>query len=271
MELSILKKIGLTDSEIGLYQILLDSGELTAGEIIKKSNLKRGDCYNKLYSLERRGLISEVERKGKKIFRPEHPDRIQGQLDKQYKDLVETKNVIESIMPTIKSQYNMVRGKPQVKFYEGVEGIKEIYDRILQDVPENGSFDLVRAKYEKVYDEQIVPNVLMPFVRKRAKKGIKVNALAPYEETFWDKDKEVIAQDDAKIGYLRQWVDVEDYDAPVEIDIYDDKVAILSFKNELIGIEIESPQIAQALKQIYALARIGARVKFKDEGKIKQP
>lgn len=265
MELSVLKKIGLTDSEIDLYQILLDFGELSAGEIIKNSSLKRGDCYNKLYSLERRGLISEIEKKGKKVFRPEHPDKIQSQLDKQYKDLVETKNVIESIMPSIKSQYNMVRGKPQVKFYEGADGMKQIYDDILKTMQPGESYNLIRAKYEKVYDERIVPEILLNFVTKRAKSGVKVRSIAPFEPKYQQEDPKVIAQRDAKILYERQWVSTDDYNTPVEIDIYKDKVAIFSFSNELIGLHIESPQIARALSQIYELARLGAKVKFESK------
>ena len=45
----------------------------------------------------------------------------------------------------------------------------------------------------------------------------------------------------------------------LEIDIYGNKVALLSFGKELIGTIIESKQIAEALKQIFDLAKLGAK------------
>ena len=59
----------------------------------------------------------------------------------------------------------------------------------------------------------------------------------------------------------RFWVDKDMYDSPVEIDIFGNKIAILSFGNELMGIIIESKQIAQSLKQIFILATLGAKIK----------
>ncbi len=49
------------------------------------------------------------------------------------------------------------------------------------------------------------------------------------------------------------------YDAPVEIDIFGNKVAILSFGDELIGMIIESKQIASSLRQLFILATLGTQ------------
>lgn len=53
----------------------------------------------------------------------------------------------------------------------------------------------------------------------------------------------------------------DEYTAPVEIDIYGDKIALMSFGKELIGVIIESPQIARALKEIFLLAKRGAETR----------
>jgi DNA-binding MarR family transcriptional regulator len=47
------------------------------------------------------------------------------------------------------------------------------------------------------------------------------------------------------------------YTAPVEWDIYGNKVSIISFGNEAIGMIIESPQIAESMRQMYTLLESG--------------
>jgi len=46
-------------------------------------------------------------------------------------------------------------------------------------------------------------------------------------------------------------VSPEKFDFTNEINIYDDKVAIISFKNELIGMIIESTEIANSQRAIF--------------------
>jgi sugar-specific transcriptional regulator TrmB len=77
MNLSILKNIGLSDGEVKIYNTLLEQGELSAGAIIKASGLKRGDCYNKIYALKKKGLIEEFAKNKKKYFMLEHPNKIE--------------------------------------------------------------------------------------------------------------------------------------------------------------------------------------------------
>ena len=55
-----LKKLGLTDYESKTYLALLEIGEGTSGDIIKKAEIHTGKIYEILESLKNKGLISEV-------------------------------------------------------------------------------------------------------------------------------------------------------------------------------------------------------------------
>jgi len=66
---------------------------------------------------------------------------------------------------------------------------------------------------------------------------------------------------DQDILFDRTWVSTSLYNSPVEIDIYGDRVAIMSYGKEFVGTIIQSEQISKALKQVFELARVGAKVK----------
>lgn len=85
---------------------------------------------------------------------------------------------------------------------------------------------------------------------------MRVYAITPRDQ--FAKLRVTTPEADKAILFERTWVDASLYSAPVEIDIYGDKIALLSFGTELIGVIIQSPQIANALQQIFALAKRGA-------------
>ena len=120
---------------------------------------------------------------------------------------------------------------------------------------------LIEDKGQDTQSAQQVLSTILPklvpvvdgFIKQRIKKKISVTAITP-------KDRLIKStENDAKILFNRTWIDKKYYTAPVEIDIYSNKVAILSFGKELIGIIIESPQIAKALKQLFLLSKKGAK------------
>ena len=86
------------------------------------------------------------------------------------------------------------------------------------------------------------------FIERRVKAGINVVALSP-ETPLSNHDPAI----DRQWLYTRTWLPEGSYNAPVEIDVYGNKVALLSFENEAIGTVIQSPQIADAMRQLFDL------------------
>lgn len=245
------ERLGLTEGERAIYQVLLEKGTALAGEIIKLSGLKRGNTYNILARLRDLGLIYEDKTGVTTRYSVETPDKLLSLVSDQYRELATLKQDLERELPKLQSQYRLVVEKPEIKFYEGIQAMADIYDDI---VATGQSFQLVRAKYHQVYQEEVVPKIINRFIRRRVKRGMGVEALTPKEPAALGH----VSRDAAWL-FDRVWVNEADYNAPVEIDIYDKKVAFLSFGKELIGMVIESEQIALAMKQLFALARIGAR------------
>ena len=130
----------------------------------------------------------------------------------------------------------------------GVEGVKKIYDDILLT---NEDFLLIRPVFENVFNTQISP-ITSEFIDKRLRKGLKVTAITPTDQT------EEVAKNDSTFLFQRTWVPIDMYNSPVEINIYGNKIAFLSYAKELIGVIIESPQITHSMRQIFELMRLGS-------------
>ncbi|MFH1207485.1 MAG: helix-turn-helix domain-containing protein [Patescibacteria group bacterium] len=247
-----LTQIGLSEKEATVYEALLNLGKANMGKLLPKVPYKRGNTYDILEDLKNKGLVTEAEERGKKIFIIGPPDKLQGYLESREKSVVQAKANLKNILPDLKSAFNLITERPNIKFFEGIEGMKQIYDDILE---EGQDIQLVRANYEPVFEKQIVP-IVNNFIKTRMKHNQKVTAITPMNERANPKNRK--PDDDKTILMQRNWVSAEKYSAPVEIDIYGDKVALLSFSKELVGVIIESPQISEALKQVFELARLGA-------------
>lgn len=247
-----LTQIGLSEKEATVYEALLNLGKANMGKLLPKVPYKRGNTYDILKDLAAKGLISETEERGKTVFVVEPPDKLQEYIESQEKNAARAKANFKNLLPELKSVFNLVTERPNIQFFEGVEGMKQIYDDILLD---GKDFQMVRASYEPVFEKQVVP-IVSNFIKTRVRHEQKVFALTPINQQANPTNKK--PEDDNAVLMQRTWVDATKYTAPVEIDMYGNKVALLSFGKELVGVIIESQQIAEALKQIFELARLGA-------------
>jgi hypothetical protein len=56
--------------------------------------------------------------------------------------------------------------------------------------------------------------------------------------------------EDSANKIVRTWIPSEGYTAPVEIDVYGDKTAFLAFGDEFMGVIVQSPYIAESMRQM---------------------
>lgn len=121
----LLLKAGLSSREVALYTTLSSQGEMMASELSKKSGLIRTNVYDVLNSLIKKGLVAYVIRNRKKYFMASEPLKIIDYLNTQSRDIEETKEQINSILPKLKP-LNFDSQRPQIEIYEGKEGMKTI-------------------------------------------------------------------------------------------------------------------------------------------------
>lgn len=118
-----LEKLGFSHKEITVYISCLQLGPATMTEIAHKAGLKRPTTYLIIEALIKRGLISIVRRQHKTLYAAERPKKILTILRQQERNL-------EHTLPELEALYNTPKHKPKIRVYEGIEGVRTVYDEI---------------------------------------------------------------------------------------------------------------------------------------------
>ena len=242
-----LKTIGLSDKEIAVYISLLELGKGTVSIIARRAHINRTTGYDVLDSLSAKGLVSISGKEPKQEYTAESPEKIEKYIASEIQKLHSALKLAETtLVPELKSIHN-VSDKPRVKFYEGEEGLKEVYEDTLT------SSEPIRA-YATVDDmHKGLPNYFPKYYKRRAQAGIHIRAIVP--DTEIGRDRKAYDKDEMRETAL---VPKDKYYFSPEICIYDNKVMIASWKEKL-GIIIESSEISDAMKKIYELAWVEAK------------
>jgi sugar-specific transcriptional regulator TrmB len=240
-------QLGLSINESIVYEYLLKNGESPAGAIIKKTPLKRGVIYNCLEDLTKKDLITEQRiaktKGGGKIsyFSPNHPQKLEEYVESEKARLEKVQKTLDLSLPAILSDFNLVSGKPGVKFYEGLDGVKKVTEVSLTAKSTIYSY----ADIEAI--EKYVSKINHDYVQKREKLGIKKMGIvidSPFTRKYLkDYHREITDT---------RFIDYKLFPFNTVMQIYDDKISYvtLSEKNK-IGILIEDKNICQMHKSLF--------------------
>lgn len=87
-----------------------------------------------LKSLINLGLVSYYHKQSHQYFVAESPDKLLNAVDEKKKQLEETKNQLQKGLPQLQSLYEKQGGRPVVKVYERLKGIRTILQDVLDRV-----------------------------------------------------------------------------------------------------------------------------------------
>ncbi len=233
--------LGFSDKEALVYLSLLELGKGTVSQIARKASVNRTTCYHILNSLINRSLVNISGKEPKQEYGAESPDKIVSMfnnfIEKNKTFIAQSKNII----PQLKSVHN-VKGRPKVRFYEGKEGIKQVYEDTLS------SHETIRA-FASVEDTQhTMPDYFPSYYFRRADKKIGIRAIFPSTP-----EAKELTKTNKQQRRETALVPADKFAFSPEINIYNNKVMIASWREEL-GITIESEEIAEAMKKIFELA-----------------
>jgi sugar-specific transcriptional regulator TrmB len=235
----VLQAIGLVDKEAQLYLAGLQLGSAPASEYAKATGLNRITSYNMLEELVHRGQFTMVRKMRGKWYSPIAPE---------YLALEARKNAdaLQRSLPELRSLQGAQYRKPHVRFFEGLEGVRHVYEDSLSAQSEilNFANSAVVRKFWPDYDEE--------YVAQRVKRGIHLRGIAPDDAA----GRRVHGEDKESLREIRL-VPAKDFDFRNEINIYGHKVAICSFASgaqEMFGVIIESKEVAETQRQIFEMA-----------------
>jgi HTH-type transcriptional regulator, sugar sensing transcriptional regulator len=232
----VLARFGLVGKKADVYLSTLELGSGTVIEIARKSEIKRTTVYDVLLDLEKAGLIYQTTKGTKRLFVAEDPEKLKDQLR-------EKERMLSEILPQLHSFYNIKGIKPKIKFYEGKEGLRQVYADTLKykgEILAFASDDVVKT---------LGLGWANDYLEKRIKKEIRVRIIIPKTDLI---EKEFNPKDQKQLRSSKL-VDPKKYPFSIEINIYGhQKVALMSSKEET-GIIIEGAEIHKTMKLIFEL------------------
>ncbi len=235
-----LKTLGLSEKEAKIYLAALELGTDTVQNIAKKAGINRPTTYVQIESLKKRGLMSEVEKGKKTLYTAESPERLTSLLNTFEKELGFKKAEVQRILPKLAELFSSTGEKPKVRFFEGMEAVEALLE------------DFLKVKIKKI--ESIInldklfgmfPKHESDYSLRRVAKGIKGYTI--YTRGAGPIDN---ANDPSKLREAK-YISFEKLPISADITIYDNKVAISTYKVKPISVIIESKEIADTARGIF--------------------
>lgn len=241
---TILIQAGLSEEQALVYEALLEKGPQKASPLSTWTGIKRSLIYKILEQLETMGL---VEKKGGPgtvaVFSPLHPSLLMHDIERKEKELALAKDMLSNSLGTLSSKYNLIAGKPNVQFYEGIEGIK----KVLYDTLTISSEEEIYSYADLEAILKYIPELNTEYSNKREslkikKKGLLLDTL---------KAREVIKDYHTEVTETR-FIKSNVTEFETVIQIYRNKISYITLKKDsMVGVIIEDSSIYKIQKAIF--------------------
>lgn len=229
----VLEGAGLSEKETRVYLAISSLGEASVAAVSREASVKRPTTYLVLEELAQRGLCARKTSGRSTIYRALPAAILAEELDTKL-------SALRDVLPELESLARKTRAYPQLSIYEGKKGLTQIMEDTLKHGTEIcGWADMDQATSGPL--EDYYPK----YIRKRVKNKIYVRAVF-----VKNKVGEVLAS----IGksQLREAYLVSREDLPIrnEINIYADKIAIISHQDE-VGVILQNKFMADSQRAIF--------------------
>lgn len=231
---SALSDVGLTKNKGVVYLAALEAGSASAQTIASIAELPRTTTHEILQHLVMLGLVSFVVKGRTRVYTAESPAKLKTLLkDKERK--------LESVLPELASLLNVAGAKPRARFYEGVAGVKTVFEDTLAVKNKTLRGILSMEDLYKIPGKEYMDD----YVDRRVGGGIKLRVIrseAKEVEETWPTS----AGENRDMHYAPK-----DMVFPMTIYIYDGKVGIIGTQKENFGMIIESEDFSDTLKNLF--------------------
>ncbi len=240
---SALKSLDLTPNQIEVYLTLLQLGQCTASTLSNKLKINRTTLYSTLKVMQNKGLVSNYKKQSATFFSAISPDLILEKARRKLNEVQTYFNQIENIIPELKSLEQLYANSPKLKLYEGAEGIKALYTETFKS-----------KKIHAFIPLHTLPKELHSFLTKEYIEMRKENESfthaivdnSPFAKKYQTKDKDSYRE--TKI------IPYKNLPLDAEISLYGkNKIAIISFTDELVGFSIENQAMYNTLLSVFKI------------------
>jgi len=234
-----LENIGFSDKKSAIYLALLELGQASVIDVAKKTGLKRTTVYNILPELLQEGLIKSGARNKKHFYFVENTKYLKQKFEEKVK-------LADKLLPELMAVHNILPQKPRVTFYEGVGGMKELYQDTLDSLS-SGDIILSYTGFRDYY--KFMPREYMDwYVAERVRRKIRIRMIVP----DFPITREILPQAQETLRQIKV-VPGSDWQFSADTEIYANKVALISHTENFMGVIVESKEINHMQKMAFEI------------------
>lgn len=250
LRIQMLVSLGLSQKEAEIYDLLLEQGGTTGGEIEKLSRQKK-NTYVLLKSLQRKQLLTTAIKEGKRYYVPAPPDQLLLAIKEQKRAIVQSQGLLEQMLPEMQKTYNDTVGRPVVRYFSGITGLRTVFDEVYSE----GKPEVLSCVGNESPDPRFHEEIVNKYKPLRVKNNIFARTISPDSARARELKETEVA--DLKEKFL---VDPAKYPMPAEFDSWDDKIALMSFaKGDFSAVLIQHSDLAATMQSLLRLAMDGVK------------
>lgn len=245
MNRDVLKQVlaypGLSKKEAEIYLLALETHKPTPLNLSKETYLPRATIYRVMEDLVGKGLMGKVKEGKQTLYVPEDPRNLVERLELQ-------SSAIQNVMGELHELATIYRNRPTVRFFEGEEGVKRIFNDILQiDEKELLAFSSIKELLKAL------PDYYSTFMKTRIRRRIHARIISP-------KDAEGVQLQASGQEEHREIKFIPDELAKKlgviggHVFIYGDRVALISFESDQTSVIIENKALANVQRSLFEIA-----------------
>ncbi len=234
------KSLALSQVAHDLFVALLEHGPSTARFLADRLSLPRPSVYDHLAILIERGLVTEQESSGKKVFQIENVTNVSRLLAEKIDNLKKEQRELDKALPLLSQKE--LRSEPRIKFYSGVDGIKVALNQVLY----SGEHDSISMWPIDNIARVLGKEYFLALDEKRLMYKMRVRGIWPHSI---DKEHRTnfLKVGPAALGEVRK--------APKKLGVWHmgywlsgDRAAFISSEHELYGFVIQSKDFTDMLR-----------------------
>ena len=154
----LLGNLKLSEKEVEIFLALVRMGKSPVSTISRESGITRTHVYGIVEGLVEKGLVSEIEERGVKTYEAVDHAGLLAFISREQKELQKIEKNIAEMASSFNAMQVGGKEKTKVRFFNGIDGVKNIYAEIRRDLEKQETSIEVLTIFSPENLEQIIPN-----------------------------------------------------------------------------------------------------------------
>lgn len=232
-----LTNIGLTEKEARVYMAGMSLGPSRVQDIAKSANIKRTTVYSILESLKARGLYKTELSGWKTLYVAENPDKLESLVESM-------RHSVRENLPEFNALYNLHSSGAFISYYEGVEGVKNVYNNLLKEIKPHEDYLVMGDSAEWFTQDQ---EFFQDFLRRRAKLNINIRLLLQ-DTPIAREQKKMERQYNQQVKILPT-----EYKLSTNVVMIPRQLVLNQYKLPILAMVIENDSIIQTNRELFEI------------------